>query len=331
MRVKLFTAFFTLFLVAQKISAQKDTAVYFFDKDLQAIDAENNATYIGKAFEQKPFWKLIITNRQTGKIILKSYYSDSNLTHLESAYEVFFDNGKPKITGSYQAGIEDGTWKTWNERNILTDSIVYKNGEMLFRENSVYNDHGILTSYQLHDNVTKRKINKNYFPSGALKDSSAWLDKKGELKLYYENGGMAQLAQFDEKGKRIFLQYYKEDGTAISEKEYSKIFEKKLEDLRQSAKEKMPEFLGGDGQLGIFFQKNLKLPSAYTNTIHQNQRITFSFMLNEKGKAYDPKMVDPLDDEFLHAIEDMLKIMPPWQMKGHKSYGPITQTINITY
>jgi len=262
---------------------------------------------------------------------LKSYYSDSTLAQLESAYEVFFNNGMRKTIGYYRNGVEDGTWKTWNEKNILTDSIVYKDGEALFRENSVYNQYGILTSYHRNDNLTKTRTYKNYFLSGALKDSSGWVDKKGELKIYYENGGLAELAKYDETGKRIFWQHYKEDGTAISEKEYNKIFEKNLEELLRNAKSKMPEFLGGEGQLGMFFQRNLKLPPGYSNTIHQFQTITFSFMLDEKGKAYDPKMVEPKDEELLHAIENMLRVMPAWNMKGYKSYGPITQIINITY
>jgi len=104
-----------------------------------------------------------------------------------------------------------------------------------------------------------------------------------------------------------------------------------LEEFQKNEKSKMPEFLGGEGQLAIFFQRNLKLPAGYTNTIHQFQTITFSFMLDEKGKAYDPKMVEPKDEELLHLIENMLRVMPAWSMKGQKSYGPITQTINITY
>jgi antitoxin component YwqK of YwqJK toxin-antitoxin module len=329
MKSKLFGLFF--FLAVQNISAQKDTLHFYFDKDLQITDSTKSPIYIGKAFEEKPFWKFMISNLQTGKIILKSYYSDSNLTLLESDYEVFFDNGMPKMTGKYRAGIEDGTWRTWNGKNILTDSTVYKNGEIIFSENNIYNNYGILTSYRLNDNVARTRIYKNYFPSGALRDSSGWLDKKGELKIYYERGGISEWAKYDETGKRVFWEHYKEDGTAISEKEYKKIFEKNLDELEKNMISKMPEFLGGEGQLGIFFQKNLKLPSGYSNTIHQNQTITFSFMLDEKGKAYDAKMIDPHDEELLHAVEAMLRVMPAWNMKEHKSYGPITQTINITY
>jgi antitoxin component YwqK of YwqJK toxin-antitoxin module len=330
MSVKCFLLFCSFSFALQDASAQKDTAFYFFNKDLQVIDSENNATYIGKAFIQEPYWRLTIMNRQTGNIVLKSFYSDSLLTQLESIYELFFDDGQRKTTGFYNAGLEDSLWVTWNEKNMLIDSIVYKNGQLLFRENKIYDSEGILISYQLHDNIARRKIVKNYFSSGQLKDSSGWAGKKGEMKNYYRNGTVSEWAAYDEAGKRVLWEHYKEDGTMISEKEYKKMIDKRIEEFNDNIKANAPEYVGGNGQLGIFLQKNLKLPSGYIN-IHQNQVIVFSFMLDEKGYAYNAKMIDPHDEELLRAIEEMLRRMPPWNMKGHKSWGPITQRINITH
>jgi len=268
---------------------------------------------------------------KTGKIILKAFYSDSTFHVLNGSYETFFEAGAPKMSGTYQEGLEDSLWKIWDEKNILIDSTIYKTGEILFRENRTYNNEGILISYQFNDVMNKKRVYKNYYFSGKLRDESEWVDQKGELRTYYENGALAESAKYDETGKRIFWQHYKEDGTEISEKEYNDLFEKRLEEYQKQIKANAPEFKGGEAEFNMFMQRNLRLPAGYTSTVHQVQTIVFSFMLDEKGRAYDLKIISPRDIELERAVKEMLRMMPRWDMKGRKSFGPVTHQVTITY
>jgi antitoxin component YwqK of YwqJK toxin-antitoxin module len=331
MKKRVFGICLLCFVLFCKLSGQTDTATYYFNEALQTLESKKGADYIGKAYRENALWKLVISNRQTHKIILKAFYSDSTLHFLNGVYETYFDNGLPKMFGNYHAGLEDSLWRTWNEKNVLIDSAIYKDGEILFHENRGYNDKGILISYQFNDAIKKKREYKNYYSSGKLKDESEWLDKQGELRIYYETGVLAELATYDETGKRVSWHHYNENGIEISEKEYNTLREQSLKEYQKQLKSNTPEFRGGEAEFSMFMQRNLKLPSGYTNTVHQVQTISFSFRLDEKGRAYDIKMISPQDVELERAVKEMLGRMPRWDMKGLASYGPLVHSVRITY
>lgn len=117
----IFTLGFTilaLFLQAQ------DTSSCYFDAQLAATE-RRNAVYTGKMVETPNGWEALAFYPD-GKTLMKALYKDKKLKVKQGGYTVFFPNGKPKLTASFDNNLVDGNYTSWHENGLMEDSGLIK-------------------------------------------------------------------------------------------------------------------------------------------------------------------------------------------------------------
>ncbi|HSU29542.1 MAG TPA: hypothetical protein VLJ68_14240 [Chitinophagaceae bacterium] len=324
-----------IFLAAMAFSfsishAQSDTIYYYMDKDFNKT-TQPNASYQGLSVFRDSMFRFTITNMKTGIQVFNGSYIDVTLQIPDGRHDTFNEDGQLAFSNEFKKGKKTGLWKSWNYGGLLTDSALYENDEPLFSYSFGYTDAGKLRSYSSNDLVTKKKTRLNYSEDGILLSEGNYTGLAGTGKSFYASGKISVFTEYDENGKIIVSKHYTQDGKEISEKEFFDNLKKKFEESVENARAKAPEFRGGDLQFESFIQKNLKLPVNLKNSIHEKEEIYFSFMLNESGGAYDVKLISPPGVELEMAIEQMLRAMPAWKMKGFKSFGPVYRRVYLIY
>ena len=260
---------------------------------------------------------------------MTGYYLANYLQRENGLFEYYFPDGTLRQKGHYHEGARTSVWRTWDENGRLIDSVFFDNGIPKMSTRYYYNLNDILTGYSYNDPENKKKIHISYYEDGTINNQSEFIGKSGQFKRYSPDGKLVEIAVFDDNGIRALHRYFREDGTEISEKTYMKEQQKRLDEMIIKLKASRPEFKGGGFSFAAFVQRSLKLPDNFKNIYHNMESIRFSFTLDEKGRAENLKLISPFDIGLEKAIDNMLRVMPSWDMKGLKSYGPITQTINL--
>ena len=323
----IFAAFMILLYTVGR--AQTDTSFQFLDKNLQIVP-DSNAEYLGMVSRIQQYWQLQVIGIKTNTRKFNGFYLDSTLLIPEGPHRSYFEDGSLNMIENYKQGKRHGYSKIWNETGLLSDSSYFDNDTLKYSVMYNYWDDGSIKTYASYDSVSGRKIRKVLYENGKTESESDFTGKAGTNSAYYPEGGLRFQAGFNSSGKRTFIKFFREDGTEMSEREYQKKAEQKLDELSRQIQERNPEFRGGEGAFNTYIQKNLKLPDEFRNSIHEGEEIRFSFMLNEGGAAVDIKLITPPSIELQMAIEKMLRSMPAWNMKGKKSFGPVTHRLFVS-
>jgi len=139
-------------------------------------------------------------------------------------WEIFYDTGELKETGTYVNGQRNGLWKTFYKSGTLKHEITYNNGiakgparfyyrdgslweEGYWNENhwqgeySLYHANG-KKFYEWHYNDSGRREGeqKYYHANGKLKYTGTWEDGNiaGELRIYNEKGQLTEKRKYAE-------------------------------------------------------------------------------------------------------------------------------------
>jgi antitoxin component YwqK of YwqJK toxin-antitoxin module len=125
---------------------------------------------------------------------------------------LYYNNGKIKTQESFKNGIKEGVFKSFDYTGVLTESKIYRDGELYME--GLYDEYG--------------KENgpwKEYHPGGILKGEGEYKNgvKTGEWKYYYPSGKQDQIGKYDTKGRPIgkWL-WYHPNGNVLREEVYAK-------------------------------------------------------------------------------------------------------------
>jgi antitoxin component YwqK of YwqJK toxin-antitoxin module len=315
--------------------AQNDTIHFFWNKDLNESKPAK-AVYQGISIRDNAIWHLTIFHLTSRKKVVSAYYEDSLLSQHEGLFEAFYDQGEKKTRGYYNESVKAGLWKGWDENGHLTDSTFFENNRIKFSYNWQYSEAHVLKAYQFYRN-TGQKVYLTYTDEGILDSEHEFMGKEGTSKIYYSSGRIFQIVKFNDRGDRISLKRFKEDGSELTEKEFQNEIYRNIKIIYIDNNmppmpfpvipTAHPDFPGGREQFDKYIRDNLKLPAA-TNS-YGNLSIRFSFYLNRKGKPYKIKLIDPLDKDLEKAIIDLLNSMTAWEMNENEKYGPLVRIINI--
>lgn len=117
----IFTAAFTF--IALILNAQ-DTSSCYFDGQLASTE-KRNAIYTGKMVETGSGWQAF-AYYPDGKPLMNAIYKDKKLKVRQGSYTVFYPNGKPKLTASFDNNVVDGNYTSWHENGLMEDSGLIK-------------------------------------------------------------------------------------------------------------------------------------------------------------------------------------------------------------
>jgi TonB family protein len=215
----------------------------------------------------------------------------------------------------------DDNWKPnyTNKINVINDSTLrmtmYRNGEqqsVMYRKASKKED-GFYHFKDFYKDGTLNEEGKsvNLFP----------LFREGQIKRYYDNGELAQLAFF-KKNQMVSNQNWNKDGS------------KYLDNIFYNA-EVRPEFPGGDEELSkVISQKMVYPEEARQNGIYG--RVYVQFVITEDGNMDGVRVIrgvaPVLDEAAIQIIKSINTKWKPGYIDGKKvrvAYGvPINFVLN---
>ncbi|HET6996407.1 MAG TPA: hypothetical protein VFI06_15540 [Chitinophagaceae bacterium] len=315
--------------------AQNDTIHIFWNKELKEAQP-GKAVYQGILIRDDDNWHLTIFHLTSRKKVLSAYYKDSLLTQHEGLFEAFYDQGEKKTKGYYNEGIKAGLWKGWDENGHLADSSFFENNTTIYSYNWQYSEAQVLKQYLFYRN-TGQKVFLTYTDEGILDSENEFMGKEGQSKRYYTSGRIFQIVKFNDRGDRVSVKRFKEDGSDLSEEEYQNEIYRKIRIVRGDYRmppmplpplpTSNPDFPGGRAQFDMYIRDHLTMPAAFDS--NGDLSIRFSFYLDRKGKAYKVKLISPFDKLLEKTIIDLLKTMSAWEMNGNEDYGPMVRIIDI--
>jgi antitoxin component YwqK of YwqJK toxin-antitoxin module len=328
------TAFLLSFLALYFHSyAQSNKLIYYLDKDFVPA-AKQQSYYTGVAEPENGKIKFVAVVNTTRVVVLTGYFTDTSLTVRDGLFINYTDEGEEISRGAYVNNVKEGLWLAW-DKGKLTDSVFLEKGDAVITTTYSYYSNGHVNTRNYKDNTTKTVEQTWWNEDGSLGSTAHWVDGEGERATYHATGQKSSVEKF-KKSKVVSTTYYKEDGTEISKdalRKEERKSKKESEEKAIVAKEKMqslqPEFPGGMAGFGSYFTKNFKAPQSLFEQVRSIERITIVFMLDKKGYATDIKIQEFSSFELHEAVRDVFNHMPAWNMKGYKSFGPVTYIINL--
>lgn len=293
-----FTISFVLLLTVQLAAAQNDTAIRFLNSRYQPV-AETDARYKTKMVKIKTpsgLWSANDYFFESGKLMIRSYYTDSALTIATGVYEVFDAKGNKLISGNYQNNLRNGAWKYWHSNGKISDSAVYENGNISGIRKGWYND-GTLRDSALYDKAGNG--HQVGWHSNGTKRSEGRLfntEKTGPWKFYFRNGKIAaeQLYAMDSV---VSMRCFDEEGNPVEE---------------DCVDEKLARFPDGMDGWRKYITKKV---SAYQKQLKKEGRpatVYVSFIVGLDGKIEDAKVEDPKGIYLEDFALQIISTSPPW-------------------
>ncbi|MEO8406609.1 MAG: hypothetical protein ABI480_18500 [Chitinophagaceae bacterium] len=312
--------------------SQSDTLFYFFDKDGNTSPSKT-AAYVGFGIREKGQIRFTNYTVPEGLPVMEGYFTDSTLAVKNGYYKSFDPPGYIEEEGVYKKNSKEDYWLHWNKNGQVEDSDFYQHGNLLLNIALVYNNFGVTVNRIATNDVQAKKEFTDWYDNGELKMATTWIDGDGEGYHYYNDGKLEGVDTY-EKGKITKSVYYKKDGTLMTADETATIKRQELDKANrrfeemQQASVKEPSFPGGNDGFWAFLNENMRIPSSIFNHL-PDRSIKLSFMLNKEGHAEDIKIINNGSYDIRSSVVDVLSKMPNWNMKGLKSYGPLTYIFKL--
>jgi|GEM_PF-4488048 len=314
-----------LFLLAFGITATaQDTLVLRYDDSLR-LTADTTAPNTGILIRQGDTWSATIFSNATGNRLMTGYYAADHRTE-EGPFDYYLPEGSVFLHGYFHEGKKFGTWKQWDPLGRLTDSIYFNEdailAEALYRysEKDISHPESRITSYNFVDHRNEHRLLKSFTITGQLSSISEWWGRKGEIKVYNEEGALAKYTAYDSTGKKIKNTFYDRSGRELDEEAYKKMLA-----------DNVPEFKGGRTAFQHYFDQNMKAKAVAMSQPNSSVVVTVSFLLDEQGRATNVNVLEYSDLAWQQAAIDFFRSMPNWDMKGHKIWGPLVYTFRLNF
>jgi antitoxin component YwqK of YwqJK toxin-antitoxin module len=195
-------AILSFFCFSLTSSAQSDTLIRFFDYFYREVP-EKGSVYSSLTIIQKMDDGNIMVQDfylKIGKIMRRSYFSDSLLQIKTGPYEVFHENGSRKVKGNFTKNKPTSVWKEWDNEGHLLDSVFYN----------------------LEGNMTGTRIQK--YPNGSISDSSVYAvdgSGRGETYEFYGTNEIRGRGVKINDQKNGLWKYYQKSGAISAEETYA--------------------------------------------------------------------------------------------------------------
>lgn len=300
-------------------SHSQDTLYVSYDDDFKVV-SDSLATHQGILVKEDNIWQTSVYNLQSKKLALVCYLSDKEFK-LNGLYRLFSPNGKVAEKGYYNENLKEGTWKRWDDEGNLTDSIIYEHGEPIVTASYQYANR-IMREYHLNDQSSNHVVSREWNEKAVLQMEADFQNKRGFLKNYHSNGNLASITEFDEKGKPVATHYFNSDGAELDKKQFDNL----LAMQKAEAEINNPQFPSGPEGLKSFIKNNF-IKTVQAGSKGYSGEIKVEFYLDEKGRVVNFRTTEFSDPLIDNSLKMLFNKMPSWNMKGHKTWGPVYYTI----
>ena len=308
---------FLLISLCNSAIAQRDTLIFFFDREFKSVQ-KNKAEFIEVLVRRDAIWEAYVALRNGAKV-MTGYYLDSLRTTGEGPFAYYYDNGKPESRGYYHNGKEEGWWVQWNDEGLLMDSSYFSGGVKVKQELFDYDVNGKPTGYHFAEASKNFRKNVSLYRDGSPRNILTWIDDDGVDSAFDEKTGeLASITRWKDN-KRTLVVKFNKDGSVKNQPKQN----------NDDAEMRLPHYPGGHAAFQEYLDVHLHIPGRVKQEIHFNDRVTFSFKLDEKGSPGDIKLIDIANPDLNDMIIRLLQSMPRWQMMGYKKWGPITWSIRL--
>jgi antitoxin component YwqK of YwqJK toxin-antitoxin module len=204
----------TVLLPAQNVTDSKGLK----QGEWRKLDAKGNVIYEGQ-FKNNIPQGLFKYFYEDGKIRTELNYSEDGKT---AKAVNFYPGGKKMAEGSYFETKKDGTWKYYNDLEILSMEEYYQKGMPVGIWKTYYDDGKLLEDCP-YLNGLKQGVRKQYFSDGSIK-SEVNYDKgkmEGPARYNYPNGNPMLVGQLHDDLKEGLWTAYKDNGDKENEITYT--------------------------------------------------------------------------------------------------------------
>ncbi len=157
-------------------SAQTDTIVKYFNYAWKETTPAL-ASYYTVAFKEDTIWRKLDFYASNDRLKSNGYFKDAKFEHQIGPVTHYNEKGKLTSQGHYFNNKKRGVWKKWFDDGKLSDSSVYDNDIIIYRE-SYY------ASGQVSEIIEKgkadRRFSKGFFENGTIKYEGEIINGKKE-------------------------------------------------------------------------------------------------------------------------------------------------------
>lgn len=290
---KLFTVIFFLFL-ACRAGGQNYKFIYYLDKDLNSTE-KNKAFIIGKGYEKNGVFTLDCFLKSSGRMTVSATVKDSSLSTLHGLFKTYYENMKTESQGNYFENDMEGVWKYWNDKGLITDSVLYRQGvRVAYGTYKYYFNSPSLKQLIFSPGLKDTLYLYRYSFTDSLKNT--FTEKEVSLK----NGNEKINFEANFIGERGLLKDYDSTGVIKTDSVFS----------RQLVE---PEFLSGEDGWRNFLQKTLNANVPVLNNAPEGKyTIIMRFIVNPDGTLGEIKAEDDPGYGMVEEGRRVLKNSPKW-------------------
>lgn len=207
---RILTATLLLFvlLTHNNARAQKDTIIYYLDSNLVQVP-KSKAVCIEKLYYNKPLWYAAVSYVNKPYKLFTGSYSDKATTKPEGLFNYYKDDTLI-MSGNFSAGNQDGIWRKWQTNGLITDSVVFADGNVSAVAKYQYHTNNTLWRYSLEKN-NNEKITRIFDASNILVSEGRFIGTSGEMKVYYPDGKIKSHSVY-KNNERVLYDVFDENG-----------------------------------------------------------------------------------------------------------------------
>ena len=175
-----------LFLVSVSFGQQTEY-VYYFNSDFGICKKEKSVFTRRGMMENNLFNLKVYSNKFTGTPFLVANFTDSTLTVNQGSFESFYLNGVEESVRNYKNNVVDGAWKKWDSTGLLTDSLIYVNGQLIDSSKFYYSKNGTINSFNNTD-FENDKLERVYYDDSGKITSEVFFTREKGIRKDYQDG-----------------------------------------------------------------------------------------------------------------------------------------------
>ncbi|SDC88836.1 energy transducer TonB [Niabella drilacis] len=284
-----------LILAAVQFSSAQKVEKYFDYRWKEC--APVNARYYSLTIKTDSGWTRKDYYINERKLQMKGLYADEDCKIKNGFFTYFYPDGDIEHTGKFLDDKREGLWLGYARNQQLTDSSVYKTGQVT-GTSLKWNSAGQLTdSLVLSPDGSGTRLSR--FANGRISSSgklSAGEKQNGAWTYYHRNGTKSSVEEYRE-GALVNRKYFSELGKPVSD---------------TANTERTASFPGGNAAWQNYLVSRLVMPPNYKIENSDRAIVVVDFIVDEEGRIEDAFTSVPFHPAFDKIALDIIKASPKW-------------------
>lgn len=270
----------------------------YYNYAWQEVSDASKARFYSVLEKKDTIWSRQDYYLREGTLQMQGYYKDVDCKIETGEFTWYHSNGYLKMKGKYVNGKKSGTWLSYHENGMMSDSVFYDEHGWIVGTSLGWHENGIMAdSTVINPDGSGVAVfwweNGNPSAAGLY---SAGKKMNGRWQYFHSNGQLASIETYS-NDKLINKEYYNENG-------------KKQEDTTN--RDQQANFPGGLQAWQRYLKKNLYFPSQYKLVNGDQAIVMVRFAVEEDGSISDVSVTIPLHPDFDKLALDVIKRSPKW-------------------